>query len=471
MAREKSSKKDGIQFCSSDVLDSSFLIGLPDEFGLRAVLEQQPPTKPIFCEARLWATRQFFLREILKLRHAIYNYGFKLTAASGKKKDNDAVDEWKRKFETAIGDFNRDTWLEWLPMDNAVALWRKETARPLILSTEHVKFSDKFGVERLVITHGLDHATIDQLRLSPKEAQELRQNAELTLVKQGNNYVQNAGGSFFFDVLKREKIGMGLAWPGLRSIFNTANGIEALQVGDRQLADSLRTIYELHSVGHEIKSGNLAGRSTHFLKKVRAEAIQKQIRWDRKLMSRIVQIVANFDHKISYPRPDPAAFASSRYDAFTEQMSIWSMPLGQMIFAKGVNPFLMTLLKAQAVQERQCVGPFIKRVLTKALKPPCEIAVGFADTVFWDSRLMLDVLTTGLALGPLSQGTWLTETGFNKAMERQYKADEAELPPEQVLPLFDAAHGIPPADGGGGGGKGKKAPGKPGPPTGSKNET
>lgn len=459
-------KRDGVQFCSSDTLDSSFLIGLPDEFGLRAVLEQQPPTKPIFCEARLWATRQFFLREILKLRQAIYNYGFAVSAASGKKKDQDAIEDWKKKNETAIGDFNRDTWLEWLAMDNAVALWRKETARPLILSCEHVKFSDKFGVERLVITHGLDAATIDQMRLSASEAKELKENAELTLIKQGNNYVKN---SFFFDVLKREKIGMGLAWPGLRSIFNVCNGIEALQVGDRQLADSLRTIYELHSVGHEIKSGNLAGRSTHFLKKLRAEAIQKQIKWDRKLMSRIVQIVANFDHKISYPRPDPSAFASSRYDAFTEQLAIWSMPLGQMVFAKGVNPFLMTLLKAQAVQERNNVGPFLRRVLTKALKPPCEIAVGFADTVFWDSRLMLDVLKTGLALGPLSQSTWLTETGFNKSLERQYKQEEAGLPPEQVLPLFDAAHGVPPADGGEGGTK-KKAPAKPGPEPGSKNK-
>ncbi len=440
-----------VQLCSSSEFDASSILGLPDEFGLRNALDQQPPNKAIFCEARLWGTRQFYVKEILKLRHSIYNFGFSISAASGKKKDQSEINDWRKENETVIADFNRDAWLEWLTMDNAVALWRKETARPLILSTERVTFNDKFGVEKLTITHGLDDKTIDDLRLSPAEAAELKQNSTLELIKQGNNYVKK---SFFFDVVKREKIGMGLAWPGMRAVFQPANGIELLQLGDRARADMLRTAYELHTAGHEIKSGNLAGRSTHFLKNPDAKAIQKDIKWDRKLLLRIQQIVANFDRKISYPTMDPAAFASSRYDAFTEQLVVWSMPLGQMIFAKGVNPFLMTLLKAQAVQEREYVGPFLKRVLTKSLKPPVEINVAFADTVFWDSRLMLDVLKTGLAMGPLSQGTWLTQTGFNKAAERLAKDDESKLPREQVTPLFDAAHGD------------QK---KPGPPPGSNN--
>ena len=459
MTRTPAKTNSGVQFCSAQEFDSSsFVMGLPDSFGQRSVVEQQPPPKAIFCEARLWSTRQFFLREILKLRQGIYDFGFNISAVSTKKTDQQAVADWVKKNDTVIRDFRRDAWSEWLAMDNAVAVWRKETARPLIFSTESCEFSDRFGVEKLVITHGLDHATIDELRLSKAEAVELKNNTQLTLIKQGDNYVKK---SFFFDIIKRQKVGQGLAWPGLRSVYDPANGIQALQAGDRQLADQMRTVYEMHSIGHEIKQGNLAGRNTHFLKEKRANAIKAQIKQDKRFLTRLVQLIANFDHKISYPRPDPAAFASSRYDAFMEQLVVWSMPLGQMIFAKGVNPFLMTLLKAQATHEREFVGPFIRRVLTKALNPPEEIAVGFGDDVFWDSRLMLDVLKTGLSMGPLSQESWLTKTGFSAPVERSRKEAESKLPPGQVTPIFDAAHGDQKASG-----KLKK----PGPQPGSQNE-
>ena len=404
----------------------------------------QKPRSQVFYMTRNWFERQVFVRQIILLRFAIFNYGFKLTGGGGKK--DKPVNDWLKEkwygipIQKIVTQFVRDAWMEWLIQDNVIAVWRKRTGgtRPLVYPVEQCAYADDFGVERLSFAHGLTRSSIGSLKLPKEEDKVLRESKDINLTKTANAADSTL---FDFEVVKRSRFGFGLAWPQLRTIFNTVGAWESLELADWQLCDALRTVYELHKIGHEIKNGPHAGSSAHFLKKTRAEAVRKQIAPTKQTLASVKRLIVNFDHAIEYPRPDEKHFKGERYSGMFDRLLYWSMPLGQMIFSKSVNPFLMPMLKAQAANERGFVGDFIKTVLVKTLGAPENIQVEFSDDVFWDTRLLADILKTGLTSGPISQTTWLESAGLNPERERERKDGESKLPKHQVTPIFDAAHG------------------------------
>jgi hypothetical protein len=264
---------------------------------------------------------------------------------------------------------------------------------------------------------------------------------------------------FFFKVLKEEPVGMGFGWPDLGTLFHACSLNESLLVGDRQLADACRSVYEQHLLGHEIKSGNHAGSPAHFMKKPRAEAVKKEIQSKKGH----IQLATNFDHliRIGAGRPEPAQFDTKRYAQVAEQMAVWGLPFAQMLNGQ-INPYLMTLARQLGDTDRKRVRPYLTAVLQEALLAPAPITLQWDDACFWDSRMLLDLLKAGLAGGPISQESFLRLTLGNPTTEREAKARDAELPEDMVKPAFDAAHGdkapgrgsapVPP---------GGKSPGKP----------
>ena len=425
----------------------------------------QKPRSQVFYMTRNWFERQVFIRQIILLRFALYNYGFRLTGQD--KKSSAAVKDWLAgkwygiPIKKIMAQFVRDAWMEWLIQDNAIAIWRKRAGgtRPLVYPVEHCSYSDDFGVERLSFAHGLAKTDINKLdkpgQLDTTERKELLSSKDINLEKTGNSATSKL---FDFEVMKRARFGFGLAWPQLRTVFNTVGAWESLEMADWQLCDALRTVYEMHKIGHEIKNGPHAGSNAHFLKKVRAEAVRKLIGSSKNTLASVKRLIVNFDHAIEYPRPEPKHFEASRYAGMLDRLVYWAMPLSQMLFAKSVNPFLMPIFKAQATTERELVGAFIESVLVKTLGAPEQIKAEFSDDVFWDSRLLADVLKTGLVTGPLSQETWLNKSGFNAQRERELKDGENDLPMHQLTPVFDAAHGNNP--GGRKPGKGDSKPRK-----------
>jgi hypothetical protein len=432
----------------SDIDTSMFWFGDLNVWGAFPTVPTvyQKPRSQVFYMTRNWFERQVFVRQIILLRYAIFNYGFQLTGGGGKK--DKAIQTWLNEkwygipIKKIVKQFVRDAWMEWLIQDNVVAIWRKRKSgsRPLVYPVEQCSFSDDYGVERLAFAHGLTKAGINQLNLGSEEKQVMLKSRDINLVKTGNSADSEM---FDFEVVKRARFGFGLAWPQLRTIFNTVGAWESLELADWQLCDALRTVYELHKIGHEIKNGPHAGSSAHFLKKTRAEAVRKQIASNKQTLAAVKRLIVNFDHSIEYPRPDQKHFSKDRYDGMLDRLLYWSMPLGQMLFAKSVNPFLMPFLKAQAANEREFVGDFIETVLIKTLGAPEGIKCEFSDDVFWDSRLLADILKTGLTSGPISQTTWLESAGLNPDRERERKDGENNLPKHQVTPIFDAAHGQP----------------------------
>ena len=459
--------------CSAWALDSTSFAwdnrwGMPLEAAATGAFAgddvMQPPEPAVFQQARRWARLHAFIRNVLALRLGFYNYGLlgeRLVPVNPKKpegeqalvlhpgiravaeKDTDRVTKWKVENTEEISRVVTDAWTSYLLLRNAVALWRK-TGRVILRQPETCGYSDVFGAEVLTIKHGLTDKQITEMPgLSAAERLALKSSAKLKLTHDDR--------LFFFKVLKDESVGMGFAWPDLATIFHACSLNESLLVGDRQLADACRTVYEQHKLGHEIKSGNHAGSPAHFVKQPRAEAVKKEITGKKGH----IQMATNFDHEIliGAGRPNPNQFATERYKQVAEQLATWGMPFAQMLTGT-MNPFLMTLARTQAGSERQRMRPFLTGVLTDALKAPAPIMLQWGDECFWDSRLLLDVIKTGFTSGPMSSESFLRNAGLNPTEERAAKLRDHVLPPEALLPVFDAAHGQNPK------GEAGKPPGK-----------
>lgn len=436
MRRAKSTRESS-SYCSSSECDLSPL-GACGEGFQRLAVHLLPPTKPDFYEARLLGT-QFFVRTILELRYSIFNHGFKIAAANPK--DTDKVDEWALDPDNArfCSDFARETWLEYLAVQNAIAIWRNTSKVPLIWPPENCNYREKWGMESIIIAPGLSSDEIQKMPgLSSAEKAALSK-SDIELQKQGT---KNLNPVFSFDVVKNNRRGAGLAMPDLKSVIDAGHTLQSIQMADRVLADSMRTVMELHKLGHEIKNGPHAGEPRHFIKKARSDAEKKALANPKRLAARLLRMWVNFDHVIEWPRPDNKNFKWERAESAMAQLLWWSAPIGQMIMAQTVNPFLTQLLRAQGLAARSHVGAFIGNVLTKTSGVPKPVVVTFDDDVFMDTRIMTENLKTGLASGPLSQETWLKKTGISSAAhERPKKTIEAKLPKGQTRPVFDAAHG------------------------------
>jgi hypothetical protein len=442
----------GVQRASMDT-DSMFWFGDLNAFGNfpfpTAPVVYQKPRAQVFYMTRNWYERSTFIKSIIELKTSILNYGFQVVAKD--KKDQKAIEKWASDEDghgMTIRALARDTWQEWLVQDNCIGMWRK-SGIPFVYPVEHSSYHDDFGIENLAITHSLSAAAIAAMPgLSAKEKSVLS-TGKIQLQKQGKNFVTK---DLYFQVVKRTRVGAGLAWPKLRTLFNTVATWESLELADWQLADAMRTVYEMHLVGHEIKSGPHAGANAHFLKKKRADTILSKIRGKEKLLARVLQMVVNFDHKIEYPRPDPKHLGKERYSSVEQRLLYWSAPFGQLAFLgqSDINPMMPSFMKSIAKQERDYVGPFLKVVLTGALNPPKPIEILFADDIFLDQRLMLEVMKSGLSAGPLSSRTFLEGTMGKGSAEREraHKEEEHDLPDHQTLPKFDPNHGHQPGKAG-----------------------
>jgi hypothetical protein len=393
-----------------------------------------------FGKARYWFRNNWLVQNIILLRYVFFNFGFKIKAID--KADQPKVDVWlarrmpgvKKKItiEQELKRYGRDAWLELLTLQNVIGVWAEE-GRPLVFPAEDCEFTDVFGAEVLTIETNLTRETIGRMKgLSAAE-----KDALLNVNATGKLKLTHGNGAFSFDVVKREKIGKGLSWPGLATIFTTCAQNESLEVGDAVMAHMMRRVYELHKKGHEIKSGPHAGFSTHFLKPDYAKKTESNI----KGKVGHVAMCVNFDHTVDFPRPDPKHFDAKRYASAIERIKLWGLPLAQMILDRALNPYQMDILKAQALGEREMMKDHLERIASECLKAPVPVAITWSNRCFRDSRLAADLLKYGMQWGPLSQTTFLDETGYDAETERENKDKESKLPKAQVEPLVDANHG------------------------------
>lgn len=381
-------------------------------------------------KARYWFRYNWMVRAIILLRYAFFNYG--MTVKAFDPADKPKVDKWlkEKRVRDNVTRYARDAWLEFLTVDSAVGLWRK-TGKPLVFSAEDCDFKDDFGIEELTIQ---THITGEKARKMKGLSQ-----AEINqLVNSGGRLVlRHTNQTFFFDVVRRTRLGEGFAWPGLAVVFTTLAQNESMEVSDNIWAQMGRVCYEQHLMGHEIKGGTHAGSKAHFCTEKKAKKVEDGL----KGKTGHVRIATNFDHLIKYHRPDPASFDPKKYDATVKRLSLWSMPLGQMVLEKSLNPYLMDLLRMQAGMDREYMRPHLATVLQQSLDCPVELTLSWSNRCFKDSRLAADLMKFGLKWGIVSQQSAQEEAGYDPELEYSRKAEEATKPKVQTHPLVDADHG------------------------------
>jgi len=70
----------------------------------------------------------------------------------------------------------------------------------------------------------------------------------------------------------------------------------------------------------------------------------------------ILDFDGNFDIDIQYPFPSAERFDRKKYESVFQRLSLWLGPVGLMLLARDTNEFLLRLLKASVLDEREEVG-------------------------------------------------------------------------------------------------------------------
>jgi hypothetical protein len=390
--------------------------------------------KSAFERARYYHRRQWFVRAVIGLRLAFYNFGFELKAI--KPADQVKVDGWWSAMANrqSVIAFVRDAWTERLITQNVISFWFDGGIRPLVLCPEEiVSFTDFMADEVLTIQHNMSAEAIDgNGLLSAAQKQKLKASSQLKLTHR-DPY-------FRFEVLREEKAGKGLGWPALESVAEACGQSESLDVADTILATICRTVHEVHKSGHETRNGPMAGR-THNLDEKTAKAIERQF----KGKTGHVRTIMNWDRTIDWLRPDAKHFEPKKFESVIDRLLWWSMPLGQIMTSTAYNAQWMSLFGVQGAQERAEMALHLEMVLNDAFQIPGRVRPCWSDACFVDARLFQELLKFGLTAGPVSQTTFLQACKLDPEKERDNKEAEAKLPKSKTWPLFDAAHGVNPA--------------------------
>ncbi len=421
-------------------------------------LKDQPIAFLEICyRCRYYAVNSSFMQMFLPMRTSIYNDGLQIIASSGTQEDQDKLNEWKRTEAPTIVDsimdqatqenvlmesnvtnwerfykFSTESWNEWATVDNVVGFWLTDRGFALTIPPERCLYSDVMGLETMKYIHGLHHNQILQL---PEQQQERFRNNPAVFI--------NPRFGEHFKLIKRSATGDGFAMPGMLSVFKTLGEEESKEMGFHQLAWTMRKVTRQHKIGHEIKQGTQAGRAHYFYDEERDMGIQKA--W-RDVIG-IDDYVCNFDHEIIWPWPDLKQFDEIAFKGSDARLRRWAGPIGLMLVAKGVAPYLPQLARSQGRAERATMGPFLNMMLKKAFNPPVPCEVAWSETVFTEDRLRAELIKFGALQGWVSPQTGTTEIGLNTEVEQRNKVEAADDKDAQKkwMPIFDPAHNASPA--------------------------
>lgn len=407
--------------------------------------ERPSTSQDAFRRARSWAVENWFVTEVIKLKLAFYNFGFKVTSVQpGKHQQVAAFLAANPEQARLVERYVREVWREWLILKNVVSFWRQETPTPpILLPPEDCTYKDVMGQPRLWT----------RFEYKPKDAPAGTSREVINRYFSGKVFELDADKwDEHFDVLTSQRRGQGFGMPDLYSVFQTLGQVESMEIGEQMLALAGRRVIHIHKLGFEQKGQNPSKYQ------------QKYSIWTKERSKNILaftngrfgfmETTMNFDQAMTLFVGDggPKSYDGRRWDSPIRRLMWWGGPLGFMMVANSMNPFLLPMLKTSALEERGEVAPHLNLILNSAMKWPLPVKVAFSSRCFMDSRLAWDMVSTLLKQGPLSATTALGETEFNPETEAENKQAEAKAP-ELYAPAFNP------------GGQGGGADGRPGPKT------
>lgn len=392
--------------------------------------------------SRVWMLENWFVSEVLKLKLAFYNYGARLVAVNGGKQSklNDFLEQ-NPKVQRDIDRYIREVWGEWNGVRTVISFWREEDKTyPVLLSPEDAQYSEPFGQPRLKVR--LPY-TKDQAPKGTSQALLDRYYSGKEITLDPEKWDEH------FEVLTNNRRGQGFGYPDIYSIFRTMGQAESMEVGEHMLALAGRRILHRHKMGFEVKGNNPPKLQQDYAtwKKKRSDAIISYYNGRFGFMD----VTENFDQDIEVFIGDggPKNYDGRKWDTVIRRMMWWGGPLGFMMVANSMNPFLLNMLKTSANEERKIVGDHASFVINSAFALPVPVKLKFDNRCFVDARLAWDMVATLLKQGPLSCTTALTDSDFDPENEKQLKRKEADKP-EDFSPIFNTGgQGAGAAPGGG----------------------
>lgn len=377
----------------------------------------------------------WFIEQITLLKQAFYNYALEIRAA--RKGGQKRLESWLAEAgnREALLRYIGSVWSEWLLMDSVISFWRKEAQiTPYLLLAETVKYSDAMGIEKLKVSFGYKPEQLKEAGLSPEMVKRYS-GPEVTLDEKFDEY---------FKVLTRGLRGSGLGVPRLYRVFRTLSQCESMEVGESMLAYAGRLVVRNHKIGFEVKSGSNAMRQSEYLwKKERAKAIQKFFNGRQGF----AETTSQFDHIIEHIWTDPKLYDASKWNSIVDRLMWWAGPLGFMMVAKSVSPFLLGMLKAEVLDDRERVGAHMESVINAGFNIGTEVKLSWGNRCFHDPRLAWEMAKGLMVQGPLSLTSALELADFDPEEEALRKKQEASASrDDELLPRFDPNHGNSPGD-------------------------
>lgn len=419
-----------------------------------------------YAKARILRETNYWLKCYFDLKMSIINFGRQLSpkieskgskTTKPKAKDVAALDAWldevlpapeftgnktigfpnkaevKRRekinklIDEAIEEFNLQR--------NVIAFWM-DAQLPVLLALDKCRYKDVLGIETLFYTHGL---SAQEIQVLPPEQQARFRVAEIA--------VGEAEGEFF-KVLKTERTGFGLSWPSLQAMFRTASVMESMEMGESSYAYGGRQHCRHHKIGHPIESGPMSGKPTHFWNKKRGDAVRKI---HENKVGFLGDLTSNFDQEPTWPHEDLDYYKEDKWLSPEHRLNVWGGPLAQMMIPKNTALGLHLLLRAEMLDDRAKLGPFLESVINQGFDPPVPIQLNWSNLIFNDLRTLSEMIKFGVTSGAVSQSTFREVVGFDdnrEAIKKEEEAAEFEKTPQKFKPAYDPAHGDPNDQGG-----------------------
>jgi hypothetical protein len=403
-----------------------------------------------------WIKKNLFVDECINLKVALWNYGFGIAPAEkvDKKKKKD-LERWCEVHEEKLTNFVTESWTDAISFNNIVAFWRKKEGqlypvgdpRIITIPPHQCRYSDALGIPRLRVKLGWSKDDFIISGKSPTQRPDvLLDKEELKRYASGGEVELLESQGEYFKVYKEARVGWGFRWPRFSTLFHTCAQIESQEVGDRLQGFLCRTVLRQHLIGHEIKTGPRAGLPMNFMKEPRAKETLNFF------SGRIgaLDYCTNFDQKVEFPFPSNDRFDKEKYDSGWLRIALHYGPVGlylhSLLIGRGSMPFIMEGAQAEAEKSRKNIRRFLTHLIQEVFRPPVKIKVYWSNRIFQDRRQIAEIAKALLTAGPLSQRTALEQFDYCPEEEREFKAEEAKLPPEQTRPTWDSSHGIDPSN-------------------------
>jgi hypothetical protein len=413
--------------------------------------ERPDDLQSMFKLARNWHKQSWFVDQVNKLKLAFYHYDPRIVpVAAGRQLQGDKkkLAEWMEKDDArreALLRYVVAVWTEWLLLDNVVSFWRMEKkVTPFLLQPELCHYTDAMGLERLKVNLMYRREMFTDEKGEPLPDwtwDEIKRYTSQQAILLSEDYDE------YFRVLTRAVRGTGFCHPRLYSLFRTLSQAESMEVGESMLAYAGRLVLRAHSLGFEVRSASNAAKQAEYLwKAARAKPIEDFF----KGRQGFAEFTKQFDHKVEYIWVDPKDYDARKWETIVNRCLWWAGPVGFMLMTKQLQPFLLPMLRADALADRARVGAHLEVVLNAGgWDLPCKVKVKWGDRCFNDLRLAWDMTKALMQQGPVSLTSALEVADFDPEQEAERK--KAEASPErddELLPRFDPNHGNRPGTAG-----------------------